>query len=178
MSVRNEMRSSSIAYTKSGPGSEWLSPSAQSAVQTLGRIKKAILAIPIDIVTEQLDTAFGLDVELRAVSIQNGIAHYHVASGLNCHPLFIDSLSNLVLLRLRTLPGKSDARIEGDLSELRSCHRYSENVSGNISGNVTGNIAAGNRKCPCHICPFVDSDSGPLVMSRTVSSRRFGRPAV
>lgn len=166
MSVRNEKRTSSIAYMKSGPGGEWLSPSAQSAVQKLSRIKKAILAIPLDIVTEQLDTAFGLDVELRAVSIQHRIAHYHVASGLNCHPLFIDSLSNLVLLRLRTHASESDAKIDGDLSALEPCRRYSEMD------------AAGDRRCRCHICPFFDSDSIATVISRTVARTFFGRSAV
>jgi len=174
MSLRNETRTSSIAYMKSSPGREWLSPSARSAVQTLSRIKNAILTIPIDVVTEQLDTAFGLDVELRAVSIQNRIAHYHVASGLNCHPLFINSLSNLVLARLRTHPVESTEAIDGDLSAIEPCRRFSENISWNDSGRVT----TGNRKSPCHSCPFSDSDLEPVAQSRTVSSRLFSRPAV
>lgn len=61
-----------------------------------GTGRRAVLVVPVDHVTEQFDTAFLLDVRMRQSAEESGMSHYHVVSGINCHPLFIDALTDMV----------------------------------------------------------------------------------
>lgn len=57
---------------------------------------RAALVVPVDHVTEQFDTAYLLDVRMREVAEDVGLSHYQVVNGLNCHPLFMETLLDLV----------------------------------------------------------------------------------
>lgn len=61
---------------------------------------RAVLVIPVDYVSEQFDTSYLLDVRLRNMADESGIVHYHVITGLNCHPLFIESVSDMIVERI------------------------------------------------------------------------------
>ena len=50
---------------------------------------RAVLVVPIDHVSEQIDSAYRLDVVLRNVATEEGISHFKVASAVNCHPNFV-----------------------------------------------------------------------------------------
>lgn len=58
--------------------------------------RRSVLVVPVDHVSEQFDTTYVLDVRMRDAAEAVGISHYHVSSGLNCHPLFIHALADLV----------------------------------------------------------------------------------
>ena len=58
---------------------------------------RAVVVVPVDHVSEQFDTAYLLDVELRQLAESKGMTHYQVASGLNCHDLFMEGLKDMVL---------------------------------------------------------------------------------
>jgi len=57
---------------------------------------RAALVVPVDHVTEQFDTAYLLDVRMREVAEDVGLSHYQVVNGLNCHPLFMETLLDLL----------------------------------------------------------------------------------
>lgn len=56
-----------------------------------------VLVVPIGGVCDHVDTAYGLDVSMRARAVELGFASYEVASSLNCHPLLIDALADAAL---------------------------------------------------------------------------------
>ena len=56
-----------------------------------------VLVVPIGGVCDHVDTAYGLDVSVRARAIALGFSGYEVASSLNCHPLLIDALADAAL---------------------------------------------------------------------------------
>ena len=56
-----------------------------------------VLVVPIGGVCDHVDTAYGLDVSVRARAVELGFASYEVASSLNCHPLLIDALADVAL---------------------------------------------------------------------------------
>ena len=56
----------------------------------------AVLVVPISFLSDRVDTAFDLDVTARAVAAKEGISHFEVTNGLNCHPLLIDALAECV----------------------------------------------------------------------------------
>lgn len=58
---------------------------------------RAVLVVPVDQVSEQFDSSFLLEVDLRKESDTLGVTHYHVVSGINCHPLFMSGLTDSVL---------------------------------------------------------------------------------
>jgi len=97
MSMRGRDRAFSLSFVRSGSWGDKVSSDLQDRVRRMARTgTRAILVVPVDHVTEQFDTAFLLDVRMRDVAEQAGIPHYHVVSGLNCHPLFMECLADLV----------------------------------------------------------------------------------
>ncbi len=80
--------------------------------------QRAALVVPVDHVTEQFDTAYLLDVRMREVAEDVGLSHYEVVNGLNCHPLFMETLLDLVRAPL----GYRSEPLEG-LERFGSCPR-------------------------------------------------------
>jgi ferrochelatase len=91
----------SLAYqSKVGP-TQWLLPSTESELQRLPKQGiHSILVIPIAFVSDHIETAHELDIELREIAEHNGVTEFHVMEGLNTSPLFIDALEELVLSEL------------------------------------------------------------------------------
>ena len=91
--------------SKVGPA-EWLTPSTPDKLKDLAdEGHDAVLIIPVAFVTDHIETAYELDVEVRDEAAEFGIEHYEVTSGLNCHPLFIEALAEATVAQL-ALPGE------------------------------------------------------------------------
>lgn len=120
--VRGEQRGRSLAFLETGRPGAWLDPAAGNSIKKLVREQtRNVLVIPVDYVSEQLDTLFRLDVELRALAERKGIIHFHVTSGLNCHPLFIETLSKHVLSRLDSNGATEQTSFPGDMEIIEAC---------------------------------------------------------
>src|SRR5690606_22844503 len=99
MNVRaeKEQRPFHVAFqSKVGPA-EWLTPSTPDKLEELAsQGYTAVLIVPVAFVTDHVETAYELDIEVREEAEHFGIEHYEVTSGLNCHPLFIEALAESV----------------------------------------------------------------------------------
>lgn len=95
--AEKEERPFSVAFqSKVGPA-EWLTPSTPEQLEKLANDGvKAVCIIPVAFVTDHIETAFELDIEVREEAEAFGIDHFEVTSGLNCHPLFIEALTESV----------------------------------------------------------------------------------
>lgn len=112
MKHRDTDRPFHVAFqSKVGPD-EWLTPSTPDKLEELAeRGHRSMLLIPVAFVTDHIETAFELDIELREEAQEFGIEHYEVTSGLNCHPLFIETLAEATAAQI-TVSG--DAAVAGD----------------------------------------------------------------
>lgn len=61
---------------------------------------QAVLVVPISFLSDRIDTAFDLDVTARRLAEKEGISHFEVTSGLNCHPLLVDALAECVAIHV------------------------------------------------------------------------------
>lgn len=113
MTLRGFDRPFHVSFqSKVGPG-EWLSPSTPDKLEELaGEGVRSVLMIPIAFVTDHVETAYELDIEVRLEAEEFGIEHYEVTSGLNCHPLFIESLAEATIAQL-ILPGRDSVGADG-----------------------------------------------------------------
>ena len=133
--------------SKVGPA-EWLTPSTTDKLAQLAREgTRAVLIIPVAFVTDHIETAFELDVQLRQLAEDAGITHFEVTSGLNCHPLFIEALSEAVvaqlLLPIRQTPVSSgDGAPSGQPYPLRPL-------------NSLPHYLPTERCTRCHQCEFI-----------------------
>lgn len=95
--AEKEQRPFHVAFqSKVGPA-EWLTPSTPDKLEELANEgHTAVLVIPVAFVTDHIETAYELDIEVREEAEHFGIEHYEVTSGLNCHPLFIEALAESV----------------------------------------------------------------------------------
>ena len=66
---------------------------------------EGILVVPVTFTSDHIETAYGLDVVERARAVTAGIEHYEVASGLNCHPLFISALAETATAQMQVASG-------------------------------------------------------------------------
>lgn len=115
MNLRGNDRPFHVSFqSKVGPA-EWLTPSTPDKLKELAENgKEAVLLIPVAFVTDHIETAYELDVEIREEAEHFGIKHYEVTSGLNCHPLFIEALSEAVVAQLALLGGAETIAVSGD----------------------------------------------------------------
>src|SRR5690606_1213472 len=89
--------------SKVGPA-EWLTPSTPDKLRELAEQGvKDVLIVPVAFVTDHIETAYELDVQIRQEAEEEGFRQYEVTSCLNCHPLFIDALGEATVAQL-TLP--------------------------------------------------------------------------
>ncbi|MDA0377859.1 MAG: ferrochelatase [Bacteroidetes bacterium] len=148
MAMRGQDRQFSLTFVRTRTWGDQVSNDLQDRLRRMARSgTRAVLVVPVDHVTEQFDTAFVLDVRMRGVAEHAGIPHYHVASGLNCHPLFMDCLADLVRESLDS-PGAS-APVCGDHVESAShvCPRSSWATDG-IHNDPRTEARCGS--CPMH----------------------------
>jgi protoporphyrin/coproporphyrin ferrochelatase len=89
--------------SKVGPA-EWLTPATPVKLEELANEGvQAVVVVPVAFVTDHIETAFELDIEVREEAEHFGIKHYEVTSGLNCHPLFIEALAEAVAAQVELL---------------------------------------------------------------------------
>jgi ferrochelatase len=82
--------------SRSGPV-EWLSPSTPEMIKTMAdEGKKNILMVPISFVSDHIETLYEIDILYRKLSEGLGLRLLSSPS-LNCHPVFIAALKDLVL---------------------------------------------------------------------------------
>ncbi len=82
--------------SRSGPV-EWLSPSTPEMIRTLAdEGKKNVLMVPISFVSDHIETLYEIDILYQKFAEELGIRLLSSPS-LNCHPLFISALRDLVL---------------------------------------------------------------------------------
>jgi ferrochelatase len=114
MQLREDERSFHVAFqSKVGPA-EWLTPSTPDKLKELAESGvKSVLVIPVAFVSDHVETAFELDIEVRDEAEGAGIQHYEVTSGLNSHPLFIEALAEVTASQL-LLPAQSPSTVSGD----------------------------------------------------------------
>lgn len=134
MQKRGESLQFEVAFqSKVGPA-EWLTPSTLDALKRLadeGRTN--VLVIPIAFVSDHIETVFELDIEIRKEAEEAGIERFEVMTGLNDHPLFIESLAD-VTLRHVGLPGLTaegqgiPARRHAASSRSLTCHQCIRNA--------------------------------------------------
>ncbi len=87
--------------SKVGPAT-WLPPSTPEKLEELAEEKITdVLIVPIAFVTDHIETAYELDVEIRAEAAEAGITGYEVTGGLNSHPEFISALAESTAAQLR-----------------------------------------------------------------------------
>lgn len=149
MAQRGHDRPYHVSFqSKVGPG-EWLTPSTVDKVTELARGgRESLLIIPVAFVTDHIETAFELDVELRQEAEENGCRHFEVTSGLNCHPLFIQALAEATVAQLKLPDGVGTVSASGD---------------GSTSGvpyalqplNALPRLRASERSARCNQCEFI-----------------------
>jgi ferrochelatase len=84
---------------------EWLKPYTEDALKELGEQGiKNLLVVPISFVSEHIETLQEIDIEYREVAEEAGIEHFQRVPALNTHPMFIESLSQLVVKSLDEKP--------------------------------------------------------------------------
>ena len=76
---------------------KWLEPGSDRLIAALGRAgAKAVCVVPIAFVTEHVETLNEIDIQYRAIAGRHGIAEFHRACAVKCHPSYITCLANQV----------------------------------------------------------------------------------
>jgi protoporphyrin/coproporphyrin ferrochelatase len=94
-----------LAYqSKVGPV-EWLQPYTEDALVELGKQGiKDLAVVPISFVSEHIETLQEIDIEYRELAEEAGIENFYRVPALNTHPIFINSLANLIVESLNSPP--------------------------------------------------------------------------
>lgn len=97
-----------------------------------GRKVEALLVVPLGHTTDHVWTANALDIQLRQAAADVGIGLFEVAAGLNCHPLFIAALADIVEAHVSSdgnavsrFTGPADTVAEGGSARPRGAGRSS-----------------------------------------------------
>ena len=109
MATLNRPNQHTLAYQSRVGPVEWLKPYTEDALKELGEQGvKDLLVVPVSFVSEHIETLQEIDIEYREIAEEAGIHNFQRVPALNTHPLFIDSLSQLVLKSLRDAPTTFD----------------------------------------------------------------------
>jgi ferrochelatase len=104
MSLRGHDKHYTLSFqSKVGP-KQWLTPSTTQTIKDLGKLGiKNVLVIPIAFVSDHIETLHELDIEERHTANAAGITNYHIMTGLNDHPLFIECLADVAMKEIEAL---------------------------------------------------------------------------
>ena len=109
MATLNRPNQHTLAYQSRVGPVEWLKPYTEDALKELGEQGvKDLLVVPVSFVSEHIETLQEIDIEYREIAEEAGIHNFQRVPALNTHPLFIDSLSQLVLKSLGDAPTTFD----------------------------------------------------------------------
>ena len=105
MKTLNRPNEYTLAYQSRVGPVEWLKPYTEDALQELGaQGMKDLLVVPISFVSEHIETLQEIDIEYREIAEEAGIENFQRVPALNTHPVFIDSLAQLVIESLEAKP--------------------------------------------------------------------------
>ncbi|HAC65960.1 MAG TPA: ferrochelatase [Cyanothece sp. UBA12306] len=105
MKTLNRPNDYTLAYQSRVGPVEWLKPYTEDALEELGTEGvQDLLVVPISFVSEHIETLQEIDIEYREVAQEAGIKNFYRVPALNTHPLFIDSLAQLVTQSLQEPP--------------------------------------------------------------------------
>ncbi len=105
MKTLNRPNEHTLAYQSRVGPVEWLKPYTEDALQELGaQGMKDLLVVPISFVSEHIETLQEIDIEYREIAEEAGIENFQRVPALNTHPVFIDSLAQLVIESLEAKP--------------------------------------------------------------------------
>jgi ferrochelatase len=105
MQTLNQPNQHTLAYQSRVGPVEWLKPYTEDSLQELGaKGIRDLLVVPISFVSEHIETLQEIDIEYREVAEKAGIKNFQRVPALNTHPIFIDSLAQLVRESLETRP--------------------------------------------------------------------------
>ncbi|NJN74190.1 MAG: ferrochelatase [Limnothrix sp. RL_2_0] len=105
MEALNAPNDHTLAYQSRVGPVEWLQPYTEDSLNNLGEKGiKNLLVIPISFVSEHIETLQEIDIEYREIAEEAGIANFRRVPALNTHPIFIESLANLVTESLDCCP--------------------------------------------------------------------------
>jgi ferrochelatase len=94
-----------LAYQSRVGPVEWLKPYTEDALHSLGAEGvKDLLVVPISFVSEHIETLQEIDIEYREIAEESGIENFQRVPALNTHPMFIDSLAQMVVSSLENPP--------------------------------------------------------------------------
>lgn len=98
MQTLNRPNAHTLAYQSRVGPVEWLKPYTEDAIEELGaQGVKNMAVVPISFVSEHIETLEEIDIEYREVAEKAGIHNFRRVSAPNTHPLFIESLTDLVV---------------------------------------------------------------------------------
>lgn len=101
LDARGDSRPSRVAFLDPlGSGRAIGTPVDDAVGEMAADGASAILVVPVSFLSDRVDTAFDLDVTLRAVAKREGIEDFEVTNGLNGHPLVVDALAECVAVHL------------------------------------------------------------------------------
>jgi ferrochelatase len=105
MQTLNRPNPHTLAYQSRVGPVEWLQPYTEDALKDLGEQGvKDLLVVPISFVSEHIETLQEIDIEYREVAEEAGIHNFQRVPALNTHPIFIESLTDLVVQSLDDKP--------------------------------------------------------------------------
>jgi ferrochelatase len=99
----------------------------------------AVLLVPVTAVSDRVETVYGLDIEGREAAQRLGIEHFEVTSGLNAHPLLIETLAECVAAQVSPTALSRGDGADALPAALPALPRYK----------------VSRRTVRCHQCPFV-----------------------
>ncbi len=112
MTTLNRPNPHTLAYQSRVGPVEWLKPYTEDALQALGEQGiKELLVVPISFVSEHIETLQEIDIEYREIAEEAGIENFQRVPALNTHPIFINSLAQLVVNSLENPPVTFEAII-------------------------------------------------------------------
>ena len=105
MKTLNRPNAHTLAYQSRVGPVEWLKPYTEDALHELGQEGiKDLLVVPISFVSEHIETLQEIDIEYREIAEEAGITNFQRVPALNTHPVFIDSLAQMVMDSLAQPP--------------------------------------------------------------------------
>ncbi len=91
--LRVEKRPRHLAYVQNWGLSRQPSPVLVEALETIASTGgTGVIVVPVGFTTDTMETAFELDVDLRARADALGLHQYEVAAALNCNALYLQAL--------------------------------------------------------------------------------------
>ena len=80
---------------------EWIGPSTEHEIEAAGKEGVGLMIVPIAFVSEHSETLVELDIEYRHLAEKAGVPVYTRIPALGTHPLFIETLADLVRARVQ-----------------------------------------------------------------------------